>query len=173
MNKVIVKINSKQKNDKQNTIKMKALANAYTKNGILYVIYKEKDLNEEKETSKGSKGYKNKTILVEPRAFSEAQQIADYLKGQNQVVVNFKRVTSDVSKRIMDFLNGIIYAIEGSMQKLGPGIVICAPKGFEIEGTITEDELKQAENEIQKMTDKKIDEIDKILEGKEKEIMSV
>ena len=41
------------------------------------------------------------------------------------------------------------------------------------EGTITEDELKQAENEIQKMTDKKIDEIDKILEGKEKEIMSV
>ncbi|CCX36070.1 cell division protein sepF [Clostridium sp. CAG:1000] len=99
---------------------------------------------EEKETSKGSKGYKNKTILVEPRAFSEAQQIADYLKEQNQVVVNFKRVTSDVSKRIMDFLNGIIYAIEGSMQKLGPGIVICAPKGFEIEGTITEDERKKS-----------------------------
>ena len=99
---------------------------------------------EEKETSKGSKGYKNKTILVEPRAFSEAEQIADYLKEQNQVVVNFKRVTSDVSKRIMDFLNGIIYAIEGSMQKLGPGIVICAPKGFEIEGTITEDERKKS-----------------------------
>lgn len=99
---------------------------------------------EEKETSKGSKGYKNKTILVEPRAFSEAQQIADYLKGQNQVVVNFKRVTSDVSKRIMDFLNGIIYAIEGSMQKLGPGIVICAPKGFEIEGNISEEESKKS-----------------------------
>ena len=44
----------------------------------------------------------------------------------------------------MDFLNGIIYAIEGSMQKLGPGIVICAPKGFEIEGTITEDERKKS-----------------------------
>ena len=99
---------------------------------------------EEKETSKGSKGYKNKTILVEPRAFSEAQQIADYLKGQNQVVVNFKRVTSDVSKRIMDFLNGIIYAIEGTMQKLGPGIVICAPKGFEIEGNISEEESKKS-----------------------------
>ncbi len=102
------------------------------------------DEYEEKDTSKGSKGYKNKTILVEPRAFSEAQQIADYLKEQNQVVVNFKRVTSDVSKRIMDFLNGIIYAIEGSMQKLGPGIVICAPKGFEIEGTISEEERKKS-----------------------------
>ena len=99
---------------------------------------------EVKESAKsGDKSLKNKTILVEPRAFSEAQQIADYLKNKNQVVVNFKRVTSDVSKRIMDFLNGIIYAIDGTMQKLGPGIVICAPKGFEIEGTITEDENKK------------------------------
>ena len=38
---------------------------------------------------------------------------------------------------------------------------------------MTEDELKQAENEIQKMTDKSIEEIDKILEAKEKEVMSV
>ena len=98
-----------------------------------------------KETAKKStnKDIKNKTILVEPRAFSEAQQIADYLKTNNQVVVNFKRVTSDVSKRIMDFLNGIIYALEGTMQKLGPGIVICAPKGFEIEGNISEEESKK------------------------------
>ena len=88
--------------------------------------------------------YKNKTILVEPRAFSEAFQIADYLKANNQVVVNFKRVTTDVSKRIMDFLNGVAYAIEGNMQKLGPGIVLCAPKGFEIEGNISEEEGKKS-----------------------------
>ena len=41
------------------------------------------------------------------------------------------------------------------------------------DGDITEDELKQAENEIQKITDKSIEEIDKILESKEKEVMSV
>ena len=41
------------------------------------------------------------------------------------------------------------------------------------EGEMTEDELKQAENEIQKITDKNIEEIDKILEVKEKEVMSV
>jgi cell division inhibitor SepF len=106
----------------------------------------EEEYEEVKETIKGVKAesYKNKTILVEPRAFSEAQQIADYLKAKNQVVVNFKRVTSDVSKRIMDFLNGIIYAIDGKMEKLGPGIVLCAPKGFEIEGNISEEEGKKS-----------------------------
>ena len=46
-------------------------------------------------------------------------------------------------------------------------------KAKQKEGELTEDELKQAENEIQKMTDKNIEEIDKILEKKEKEIMQV
>ena len=106
----------------------------------------DEEYEEVSETIKNSnkETYKNKTILVEPRAFSEAQQIADYLKQKNQVVVNFKRVTSDVSKRILDFLNGIIYAIEGKMEKLGPGIVLCAPKGFEIEGNISEEEGKKS-----------------------------
>ena len=75
----------------------------------------EDEVDNVKSSSKET--YKNKTILVEPRAFSEAQQIADYLKARNQVVVNFKRVTSDVSKRIMDFLNGIVYAIEGNISE--------------------------------------------------------
>lgn len=110
----------------------------------------ENDNQIETEINKSSnKEFKNKTILVEPRAFSEAQQIADYLKAKNQVVVNFKRVTSDVSKRIMDFLNGIIYAIDGTMQKLGPGIVLCAPKGFEIEGNISEDDTKKGSKKEQ------------------------
>ena len=96
-----------------------------------------------KESSKPTGNFKNKTVLIEPRAFSEAQQIADYLKNNNQVVVNFKRVTPDISKRIMDFLNGIAYAIDGSIHKVGPGIVICSPKSHEIEGNISETESKK------------------------------
>ena len=46
-------------------------------------------------------------------------------------------------------------------------------KAEQKEGIMTEDELKQAENEIQKLTDKSVEEIDKILENKEKEVMSV
>ena len=45
-----------------------------------------------------------KMILVEPRAYSESQAIADHLKSRNSVVVNFKRVTADQQKRIIDFI---------------------------------------------------------------------
>ncbi len=46
-------------------------------------------------------------------------------------------------------------------------------KAEQKEGNMTEDELKQAENDIQKLTDNSIEEIDKILANKEKEVMSV
>lgn len=79
-------------------------------------------------------------ILMEPRAYSESQQIADYLKKRCSVVVNLKRVTPEVAKRIVDFLGGTIYAIGGTMQKLGNGIFLCAPNNFNVEGKISEGE---------------------------------
>lgn len=86
---------------------------------------------------------KNKMILLEPRAFSESQQIADYLKNNSSVVVNLKRVTPEVAKRIVDFLNGVTYAIEGNIQKLGGGIFLCAPDSVQVEGSITDEQAKQ------------------------------
>lgn len=89
----------------------------------------------------------NQMILVEPRAYSESQQIADHLKNRNSVVVNFKRVTSDQSKRIIDFLSGTLYAIGGDLQKIGGGIYLCTPKNVNVQGTISEEEGKNNEDE--------------------------
>ena len=83
-----------------------------------------------------------KMILLEPRAYSEAQQIADHLKKRNTVVVNMKRVTPDQAKRIVDFLSGTVYAIGGDLQKIGMGIFLCTPKNVNVEGTISEEEEK-------------------------------
>ena len=84
----------------------------------------------------------NKMILLEPRAYSESQQIADHLKSRNSVVVNLKRVTSDQAKRIIDFLSGCVYAIGGTMQKIGVGIYLCTPKNVNVQGKISDDSEK-------------------------------
>ena len=83
-----------------------------------------------------------KMILLEPRAYSESQQIADHLKKRNTVVVNMKRVTHDQAKRIVDFLSGTVYAIGGDLQKIGGGIFLCTPKNVNVEGTISEEDDK-------------------------------
>ncbi len=91
-----------------------------------------------------------KMILVEPRAYSESQTIAEHLKKRNSVVVNLKRVTSDQAKRIIDFLTGCIYAIGGDLQKLGNGIYLCTPKNVSVQGKMTDQDApsKKVEDEI-------------------------
>ncbi|MFI3260448.1 MAG: cell division protein SepF [bacterium] len=93
----------------------------------------------------------NMMIIHEPRAFSEAQQIVEHLKNRNSVVVNLKRVKSEQALRIIDFLSGCIYSINGSMKKLDVGIYICAPNNVSVQGKISE-EREVAKNTKSKTT---------------------
>lgn len=79
----------------------------------------------------------NKMILFEPRAFSEAQQIVEHLKNNNSVVINLRRVPND--QRIIDFLSGCVYAIDGVMKRVDEGTYICVPKNISVHGKISED----------------------------------
>ena len=96
------------------------------------------------EAYKDNNSEGNKMILLEPRAYSESQQIADHLKKRNTVVVNLKRVTPEQAKRIVDFLSGTLYAIGGDLQKLGSGIFLCTPKNINVQGKMTDEEEKKA-----------------------------
>lgn len=111
----------------------------------------DEDMEEEEVAFDGSDASsKGKMILLEPRAYSESQQIADHLKKNNTVVVNMKRVTPDQAKRIVDFLSGTVYALGGDLQKIGGGIFLCTPKNVNVEGAITDDDEKgkKSKNDI-------------------------
>lgn len=99
----------------------------------------EETINADNVSLQGNSG---KMILLEPRAYSESQQIADHLKKKNTVVVNMKRVTPDQAKRIVDFLSGTVYALGGDLQKIGGGIFLCTPKNVNVEGQISDDDDK-------------------------------
>lgn len=94
---------------------------------------------------KSANGEGSKLILLEPRAYSESQQIADHLKNRHTVVVNLKRVTADQAKRIVDFLSGTIYAIGGDLQKIGGGIFLCTPNNINVQGKISNDDDSKKE----------------------------
>jgi cell division inhibitor SepF len=79
-----------------------------------------------------------KVILHEPRSYEETQEIADHLRSRRPVVVNLQRVRSDQAIRIVDFLSGCVYALNGSISKIGPNIFLCTPDTVEIHGSISE-----------------------------------
>ena len=76
-----------------------------------------------------------KVIIVEPTKFDDAQKIADCLREQKPVVVNFEGTEAEIVRRITDFITGTIYALNGSLQMVGRDILLCAPTNIDIAAT--------------------------------------
>lgn len=77
-------------------------------------------------------------VLIEPRTYEETQEIADNLRNRKPVVVNLQRVRKEQALRIVDFLSGTVYAVNGNIQKIGPHIFLCTPDNVDIQGSITD-----------------------------------
>src|SRR5690625_7576261 len=67
----------------------------------------------------------SKVVLCEPQSYEEAQEIADNLLNKRSIVINLQRVDSHQAKRIVDFLSGTVYAVNGDIQKLGLATFLC------------------------------------------------
>ncbi len=82
-----------------------------------------------------------KVVVIQPLTYSDSQDIADHLKAKKPVVVNLEKVDKDVARKVVDFLSGAVYALDGSMQKVSNGILLLAPYNVGIMGDFS-DELK-------------------------------
>jgi len=89
----------------------------------------------------------SKVIIREPKDYSDAQNIADCLKESLPVFVNLQRLDKGQGRRVIDFLGGVIYAVDGEIQRVGNDLFLCTPKTVETDGTVTEtkDELSLGE----------------------------
>jgi len=79
-----------------------------------------------------------KVVLCEPRSYGEAQEIADNIVNKRAVVINLQRVDNQQAKRIVDFLSGTVYAVNGDIQKLGAETFLCTPDSVDVTGSISE-----------------------------------
>ncbi|MFH5810959.1 cell division protein SepF [Companilactobacillus sp. FL22-1] len=78
----------------------------------------------------------SKIAIYQPRVYSDAKVIAKQLLNNKAVVVNFNNVNDEQSKRIVDFLTGTIFALNGEIKRVGEKIFLCTPPKFEIDGSI-------------------------------------
>lgn len=80
----------------------------------------------------------SKVVLVEPRVYAEAQDIAENLKNKRATIVNLQRIERDQGIRIIDFLSGTVYALGGDIQRIGTDIFLCTPDNVEVSGEISD-----------------------------------
>ena len=74
-----------------------------------------------------------KMMIVEPESFDDSQSIADFLRDRKPVVINFESTEPDISKRVVDFVSGATYALDGNIQKVGKDIFLCVPSNVTVD----------------------------------------
>ena len=67
-------------------------------------------------------------VVLEPGAYDEAQSAADYLKTHRPIIVNLRSAQKDLGRRVVDFLSGVTYALDGHMQRVGDEIFLFTPR---------------------------------------------
>ncbi|MEG0823046.1 MAG: cell division protein SepF [Erysipelotrichaceae bacterium] len=78
-----------------------------------------------------------KMVLFEPRSFDEAEEVAKRLKENRAVVVNLHKLQRDYAQRTIDFLTGVVFALDGSIQKIGHNVILCTPRTIGVHGEIS------------------------------------
>ena len=78
-------------------------------------------------------------IVLEPRVYEEAQGAADYLKTLRPIVINLRGTQQDLGRRVVDFLSGVAYALDGHMHRVGDEIFLFTPHHV----TITADVMRE------------------------------
>ncbi len=78
-------------------------------------------------------------VIQQPSSYSDALKIAKNLKDRQPVVVNLENVDKITAQKIVDFLGGAVYALDGKLTKVANGIVVAVPNNMGITGIIKDD----------------------------------
>lgn len=81
-------------------------------------------------------------VISQPTNFEQSEEICGLLKEKKSVIVNLEYVNKDVARRIVDFISGGVYALDGHIQKVSNSIFLIAPTNYEITNEMAREEIK-------------------------------
>ena len=82
-------------------------------------------------------------VLVKPDRFDNVSDIAEHLRSKHAVVLNLEATNKDVARRLVDFLSGCAYALDGKIKKIAISTYIITPYNVDIVGDLI-DELENS-----------------------------
>ncbi len=78
-----------------------------------------------------------KMVLFEPRGYNEVEEVGQRLKEGRAVVVNLHKLDREYAQRTIDFLSGVVFALDGKIQTVGQNVILCYPAQIGVQGKIS------------------------------------
>lgn len=91
--------------------------------------------------SRNNNRSKGTVRVIKPQEFDEAQKVTDYLKEGDSIIINMEGIEVHAAQRIIDFIGGACYALDGSLQAISSNIFIAAPQSIDVTGDLREEIL--------------------------------
>ena len=80
-----------------------------------------------------------KVVLVKPERFDNVSEIADHLRDKHSVLLNLENTDRNIARRLVDFLSGCAYAVDGKIKKVAASAYLLTPYNVEIVGDLVEE----------------------------------
>ena len=87
-------------------------------------------------------GNQIKMVISQPTTFEQSEEICQYLKERKSCIVNLEYVNKDIARRIVDFISGGVYALNGHIQKISNSIFLIAPTNYDLANEMGREEVK-------------------------------
>ncbi len=78
-------------------------------------------------------------VLVKPERFETAAEIADHLRDRRPVLMNLEQTQKDTARRLIDFLSGVAYALDGKIRKVAANTYIITPYNIDVMGDLIDE----------------------------------
>ncbi len=91
-----------------------------------------------------SMGNKQEVVLFHPANFNDTSTAADHLRSRKAVIVNMENVDKAMARRVVDFLSGCAYALDGKVKKVAQSTYLFCPHNMDIQG-----DLENIQNEVE------------------------
>ena len=82
--------------------------------------------------------------VIKPERFDEVRAIGEHLLARRTVVLNLEETNKETTKRIIDFLCGVVFAIDGQVKKVANATYVVTPKNVDVSGEQTEQPAEEA-----------------------------
>lgn len=88
---------------------------------------------------------RQQVVVMQPSKFTDSVNAANELRAKKAVVINMENMDKAMARRIVDFLSGCIYAIDGQVTKVAQSTYLFTPHNMEVSG----DALKNLQSEVE------------------------
>ncbi len=91
----------------------------------------------------------SKMVITQPTCYNDVEEVGTYLKNKKSVIINLENVGKEDARRVLDFLSGATFMIEGNIQKVSSLIYLMTPRTVEIQNDLETAQVNKQQEQRQ------------------------